>query len=102
VKTVTAERFDPEGGDPATLRVTGWAWYRIDSMLFLVATDSADPADCPGLEGDSPPVFWRLSELARTAEEGDADPWREQMARALLRAVAIDLAADPGLGGFRR
>jgi hypothetical protein len=95
---MTAARFDPDGrADPAELRVTGWAWYELDSMLFLVATDAADPDRRPALMGGTPPPFWRISDLARTVELGEGDPWRQHMAHELLAAVMADLAADPGL-----
>lgn len=91
-----ARRFDPDEMGPAMLRVTGWAWYEVDSALFLVGTDVADPDRRPALMGGSPPPFWRVSELARTVEHGDPDPWREHIARELLTAVLADLAADRG------
>lgn len=95
---MSAERFDPEGSaDPAELRVTGWAWYQLDSMLFLVGADAADPARRPAFMGGTPPPFWRISELARMVELGEDDPWRQHMARELLAAVIADLAADAGL-----
>ena len=96
---VAAQRFDPEGpGDPADLRVFGWAWYALGSALFLVGTDQADPARRPRLGDSDQGPFWRLSELARIVEEGDADQTRVQMARELLGGVMADLAADAGLG----
>ena len=99
---MSASRFDPEGiGDPAELRVTGWAWYAIESALFLVGTDAADPDRRPVLQDSAPAPFWRISDLARVVELGDDDPWRERVARELLGAVVADLAADPGLGGSK-
>lgn len=95
---MAATRFDPEGtADPSELRVTGWAWYALDSMLFLVGTDSADPGRRPALGDGGPAPFWRVSHLARIVELGDVDPWRERMAQELLGAVMADLAADRGL-----
>src|SRR5437762_8392303 len=87
-REVAAERFDPEGLlGPAALRVTGWAWYRVDQMLFLVGADKADPDRRPALmDGSTPPPFWRLSELAQVVEHGDPDPWRERVAHELLGA----------------
>jgi hypothetical protein len=100
---VAAERFDPEGAlGPAALRVTGWAWYRVGSMLILVGSDKADEGQRPALMDGTPPPFWRLSELARVVEHGDADPWRERVAHELLVAVMNDLAADGGFDWGRR
>jgi hypothetical protein len=99
---MTASRFDPEGlGDPAGLRVTGWAWYLLESALFLVGADDADPDRRPILQDSGPAPFWRVSDLARIVELGDDDPWRVRVARELLGAVVADLAADPGFGGGR-
>ena len=97
---MTATRFDPEDTlGAAALRVTGWAWYRLDdSMLFLVGTDSADIRNRPAFMNGTPPPFWRLSDLANVVENGDEDPWRVQVARQLLRAVVVDLAEDSGFG----
>lgn len=82
---------------PESLRATGWAWYRLETMLFLVGTETADPARRPvPMDGTAPP-FFRISELAKTVELGDPDPWRERVARELLTAVMADLAADPGI-----
>ncbi|MPZ13417.1 MAG: hypothetical protein GEU73_03165 [Chloroflexi bacterium] len=92
-----AERFDPGGtSGPDGLRVNGWAWYSVGSMLFLVGTETANPRQRPALMDGTPPPFWRVSELARIVEDGDPDPWRVQVARRLLSAVVADLAADPG------
>jgi len=94
---MAATRFDPEGMGPETLRVTGWSWYQVDSMLFLVGTDEADVARQPIFEGGTAPPFYRLSELARILEEGDADPWRVRLARELVGGVMADLAEDRGI-----
>jgi len=84
---------------PETLRVTGWSWYQVDTMLFLVGTDQADPARQPIFEGGTPPPYYRVSELGRIVEEGDSDdPWRLRLARELLAGVMADLAEDRGLG----
>ena len=93
---MSAKRFDPEDMGPATLRVTGWAWYELESTLFLVGTDTADLNRRPTPPYSSPAPFWRISELSRTVEEGDPDPWRERIARELLTAVLADLAEDRG------
>jgi len=93
---VPAKRFDPEDMGPATLRVTGWAWYELESTLFLIGTDTADINRRPTAPDSSAAPFWRISELARTVEEGDPDPWRERIARELLAAVLADLAEDRG------
>ena len=94
---MAATRFDPEGMGPETLRVTGWSWYQLDSMLFLVATDVADLERRPAFMDGTAPPFYRLSELVRIVEEGDADPWRERMARELVAGVMADVAADRGI-----
>jgi hypothetical protein len=100
---VAAERFDPEDMlGPAALRVTGWAWYKLGEMLFLVGSDTADEDRRPALMGGTPPPFWRLSELARVVEHGDSDPWRERVAHELLAAVMKDLMADGGFDWGRR
>jgi len=92
-----AERLDADDAlGPESLRVTGWAWYRVDTMVVLVGTDTADPDRRPVPMDGTPPPYWRISELAHMVEVGDSDPWREHMARELLFAVAADLAADPG------
>lgn len=97
-----ASRFDPEGIEgPAGLRLTGWAWYAVESALFLVGTDDANPDRRPALQDSGPAPFWRVSDLARIVELGDDDPWRERVAREILGAVVADLAADPGFGGFK-
>jgi len=96
---LAAQRFDPEGdGDPADLRVFGWAWYAVGSALFLVGTDRADPVSRPRLGDSDQGPFWRLSDLARTLEEGDEDASRVHLARELIGGVMADLAADAGLG----
>jgi len=94
---MAASRFDPEGMGPETLRVTGWSWYQVDSMLFLVGTDDADVDRQPVFEGGTATPYYRLSELARIIEEGDGDPWRVRLARELLGGVMADLADDRGI-----
>jgi hypothetical protein len=92
---MAAKRFDPEEIGPSRLRMTGWAWYEVGTLLILVGTDAADQASRPSLADGSPPPFWRVSELARTVENGSPDPWMEAMARELMSAILADLAADP-------
>ena len=94
---MAATRFDPEGMGPETLRVTGWSWYQVDSMLFLVGTDEAELDRRPVFMGGTPAPFYRLSELVRIIEEGDADPWRLRLARELVAGVMADLAEDRGI-----
>ncbi len=94
---MAATRFDPEGMGPETLRVTGWSWYSVDSMLFLVGTDGADVERQPVFEGGTAAPFYRLSELVRIVEEGDSDPWRARLARELVAGVMADLAEDRGI-----
>lgn len=92
-----ATRFDPEGMGPETLRVTGWSWYQVDTMLFLVGTDGADLDRRPAFMDGTAPPFYRLSELVRIVEEGDPDPWRARLARELVAGVMADLAEDRGI-----
>ena len=94
---MAAVRFDPQDVGPKGLREQGWAWYTIESAMFLVGTDSADPELRPTLEDSDPTPFWRLSEIAQVVEHGDDDPWRVRVARELLAGVMSDLAADPGV-----
>ena len=94
---MAATRFDPEGMGPETLRVTGWGWYQVESMLFLVGTDEADVARQPIFEGGTTVPFYRLSELVRIVEVGDDDPWRLRLARELVAGVMADLAEDRGI-----
>jgi len=94
---MAATRFDPEDMGPETLRVTGWSWYQLDSMLFLVGTDEADLARRPAFMDGTLPPFYRVSDLARIVEQGDPDPARVQLARELMAGVMADLAADRGL-----
>ena len=92
-----ATRFDPEGMGPEMLRVTGWSWYQVDTMLFLVGTDGADIARRPAFMDGTAPPFYRLSELRQIVEDGDPDPWRERLARELMAGVMADLAEDRGI-----
>lgn len=94
---MAATRFDPEDMGPETLRVTGWSWYQLDSMLFLIGTDSAQLDRRPAFMDGTAPPFYRLSELARIVEDGDDDPWRVHMARELVAGVMADLAEDRGI-----
>ena len=94
---MAATRFDPEGMGPETLRVTGWSWYQVESMLFLVGTDDAEVDRQPVFEGGTPSPCYRLSELARIIEDGDGDPWQVRLARELLAGVMADLAEDRGI-----
>jgi hypothetical protein len=94
---MAATRFDPEDMGPETLRVTGWSWYQLDSMLFLVGTDDADVDRRPSFMDGTPAPFYRVSDLARIMEQGDPDPGRVQLARELMAGVMADLAADRGL-----
>jgi hypothetical protein len=94
---MAATRFDPEGMGPETLRVTGWSWYQVETMLFLVGTDDADPDRQPVFEGGTAAPFYRLSELVRIVEEGDSAPWRLRLARELVSAVMADVAEDRGI-----
>jgi hypothetical protein len=94
---VAATRFDPEGMGPEMLRVTGWSWYQVDTMLFLVGTDSADIERRPAFMDGTVPPFYRLSELVRIVEDGDPDPWRLQLARELVGGVMADLVEDRGI-----
>lgn len=96
---MAAEPFDPGGArDPADLRVFGWAWYTVGSAVFLVGSDRADPTQRPRLGDSDQGPYWRVSDLARVVEAGDADPSRVHLARELLGGVMADLAADAGLG----
>ena len=92
-----ATRFDPEGMGPEMLRVTGWSWYQVDTMLFLVGTDGADLARRPAFMDGTVPPFYRISELRQIVEDGDPDPWRERLARELMAGVMADLAEDRGI-----
>ena len=91
---MAAKGFDPDQIGPSRLRLTGWAWYEVGTMLVLVGTDTADEASRPPLMDGSPPPFWRVSDLARTVEQGSPDPWFEAFARELMAGILADLAAD--------